>query len=119
MKRALILFAHGSRDPQWARPFERLAALLSKRVDTAVVLAYLEQMKPSLGEAIDALAKEKIDAVRIVPLFFGTGGHIAEDLPRLVGAARAKHRSLQIDIDAPIGEQDAVLSAIAKAIADR
>ena len=28
MKQGLVLFAHGSSDPQWARPFERIALSL-------------------------------------------------------------------------------------------
>ena len=27
-KQALILFAHGARDPRWAEPFQRLQALV-------------------------------------------------------------------------------------------
>ena len=40
---ALVLFAHGSRDPEWARPFEALRARLERRLPaTPVVLAFLE-----------------------------------------------------------------------------
>jgi sirohydrochlorin cobaltochelatase len=81
-----------------------------------VQLAYLELMQPSLPEALDALAAEKISAVRVVPVFFGSGGHVKQDLPRLVENARAKH-SMKIEIEAPIGDQAQVIEAIAGAIA--
>jgi sirohydrochlorin cobaltochelatase len=43
LKEGLVLFAHGSRDPEWARPFERIAAILRERLPaTAVGLAFLE-----------------------------------------------------------------------------
>ena len=54
MKAGIVLFAHGSRDPEWARPFEALAATLSGKVDASVKLAYLELMQPSLEQAIGA-----------------------------------------------------------------
>jgi sirohydrochlorin cobaltochelatase len=73
-------------------------------------------MRPALPEALDALAQEGMTAIRIVPVFFGAGGHVKEDLPRLVQEALARHPQLQVAIDAPIGEQDAVLRAIAAAI---
>ena len=40
---ALVLFAHGARDPRWAIPFERLAERArTKRPDVSVSLAFLE-----------------------------------------------------------------------------
>ncbi|HET7197452.1 MAG TPA: CbiX/SirB N-terminal domain-containing protein [Burkholderiales bacterium] len=115
-KHAIVLLAHGSRDAQWAQPFERLAALLAKHSSCPVRLAYLELMRPALPEALDALAHEGASAIRVVPVFLGAGGHVKQDLPRLVQEARERHPRLRVEIDAPIGEQDAVLAAIAAAI---
>jgi sirohydrochlorin cobaltochelatase len=81
-----------------------------------VRLSYLEQMKPSLPETLDALARERVMAVRIVPLFFGHGGHVKADLPKLVETAHRKFPHIAITLDAPIGEQSAVIEAIANAI---
>jgi sirohydrochlorin cobaltochelatase len=115
-KQAVVLFAHGSRDPQWARPFEELAGSLRKLIDAPVALAYLEFMKPTLAEAIDALAGQA-SAIRVIPVFLGTGGHVKDDLPRLVQAARTRHPSLDIRIDPTIGDQASVIEAIAAVIA--
>ena len=79
-------------------------------------LAYLERMKPTLAAALAELASKKIASVRIVPLFLGAGGHVRRDLPKLVAAARPK---LKVTIDPPIGEQTAVVKAIAAAILKR
>ena len=119
MKRGgVILFAHGSRDPGWARPFEALASALRKLVDGPVTLAYLERMKPSLDEAIDALAGQ-VSAIRVIPVFLGPGGHVKEDLPRLVQSARARHASLSIEIEPAIGDQAGVIDALARVIAGK
>ena len=117
-KQAVVLFAHGSRDPGWARPFEELASNLRKLVDGPVVLAYLDLMKPSLPEAIDALAG-KVASIRVVPVFLGPGGHVRQDLPRLVQQAQRKNPALEIRVDAAIGDQAAIVDAIAKAIAGK
>ena len=117
--KGIVLFAHGSRDREWARPFEQLAATLSRRTDAHVRLAYLELMQPSLGEAIAALATQGIQSIRVVPVFLGQGGHTKQDLPRLVDAARSRHAGLSITLDAPIGEQASVIEAIAAAIAGK
>ena len=79
-------------------------------------LAYLELMRPALPDALDELAREGVTAVRIVPVFLGAGAHVREDLPRLVQEARERHPLLRVTIDPPIGEQLAVLEAIAEAL---
>jgi sirohydrochlorin cobaltochelatase len=115
-KPAVLLFAHGSRDPQWAKPFEELAGSLRQLIDAPVMLAYLDFMKPTLAEAIDGLAKQA-SAIRVIPVFLGTGGHVKEDLPRLVQQARGKHPGVSIRIDPTIGDQGSVIEAIAAVIA--
>src|SRR5439155_6571097 len=69
LKAGIVLFAHGSRDPQWARPFEALAATLSRKFDGPVKLAYLELMQPSLEQAIAAMVSEGAKTIRVVPVF--------------------------------------------------
>ena len=114
VREGIVLFAHGSRDPEWARPFERIAAALSKRKEFLVRIAYLELMQPSLDAAIADLVASGVASIRIVPLFFGAGGHVRDDLPRLVAAANPP---VKVTIDPPIGEQAEVVEAIAGAIA--
>ncbi len=115
MKEGILLFAHGSRDPEWAQPFERIASLLSR--DFLVRLAYLELMRPSLDEAVASLAAAGAQSIRVVPLFLGQGGHVKEDLPRLVARAASAYPGLKLSLEKPIGEQPAVIEAIAAAIA--
>jgi len=119
LKAGIVLFAHGSRDPEWARPFEALAATLSPKFDGPVKLAYLELMPPSLEEAIDSLVDAGVTAIRIVPIFLGQGAHVKEDLPKLVARARERHPKIMLHLEAPIGEQHAIIEAIATAIAGR
>jgi sirohydrochlorin cobaltochelatase len=114
MKRALILFAHGAREATWAEPFEALAArirLLSP--NTPVRLAFLELMEPDLGGAVVQIVAGGADTVRIVPIFFGQGGHLRRDLPALVATLREEHPRVRFECVPPVGEDDGVLDAIA------
>jgi sirohydrochlorin cobaltochelatase len=119
LKEAIVLFGHGSREAQWARPLQQLADELSRKTDATVRLAYLELMQPSLNDAIATLAREGASSIRVVPVFLGVGGHTRHDLPKLVEAARERHAGVQIQLDAPIGEQASVIEAIAAAIAKK
>ncbi len=69
-----------------------------------------------IREAIAALAAEGVRAIRVVPLFLGAGGHVKDDLPPLVSAARAAHPGLAITLEDPIGERPEVIVAIADAL---
>jgi sirohydrochlorin cobaltochelatase len=118
MNEAIVLFAHGSRDPAWAAPFHALKALVAARRPLArVELAFLERMRPTLDEAIDAIAAERAERVLVVPLFLAPGGHTTRDLPALLEAARARHPALAIRATSSIGEEADVLGALADWIA--
>src|SRR5215813_12163360 len=104
MKRALILFAHGSREASWAAPFEALAARVrALSPETQVRLAFLELMAPDLGAAAAELIAQDVDAVRVVPIFLGQGGHLRDDLPKLIAALREKHPGTRFEGAPPVG----------------
>ena len=115
---AILLVAHGARDPGWAAPIERLADAVAKRADGAPVrIAYLEFLQPGIPEALDSLRRQGTRKVRVVPIFFGAGGHVVYDIAGRVTAARVMRPDLDIAIDPPVGTQPQVTEAIASAIA--
>ena len=117
MKQGIVLLAHGSRDPEWSRPFERLAAELSRKLPAAAIaLSYLEHGR-SLAEAIAEVTAKGAAAIRVLPVFLGQGGHVKEDLPRLVAAVQKDFPRAQIRLEPAVGEQARVIEAIARAIA--
>ena len=114
MSRALILFAHGARDPGWAEPFERLAARVRAITPRHEVrLAFLELMHPDLGEAAAELVSGGATRISVVPIFLGSGGHIRRDLPSLIEQLRKRHPGVEFESATPAGEDRAVLDAIA------
>ena len=110
---ALVLFAHGSRDPEWAAPFAAIQEKIRRQRPTLTVeLAYLDLMQPSLGEAIEGLVAAGRQRIAIAPLFMGQGAHLRQDLARLVAEARARHAQLKIKLLPAIGEVEAVTEAM-------
>ena len=81
------------------------------------MLAFLELMQPSLQECAASLYAEGVRTLRVVPVFLGVGGHLKNDLPKLVEIIRGNFPDLEIAIEPPIGEQPEVIAAIARAIA--
>ena len=111
---SIILFAHGARDPEWAAPFRRIAARLRQaRPNLPVQLAFLELMQPALADAVAGMAAEGITRITLVPLFLAQGGHLKEDLPRLLEDIRHSHPGITIDVTQAIGDSEVLSSAIA------
>lgn len=111
---AIVLFAHGSREPGWVRPFERLRDRVAAALGgDAVQLAYLEHAQPPLDQAIANLYASGARSVTVVPLFLATGGHLKRDLPRMLQDITARHPGLSAQATPPLGEIEAILDAIA------
>ncbi len=111
---AIVLLAHGARDARWGEPFLSVAERVrADAPDLAVELAYLEHLGPSLPEAVRRLADRGARSIRVVPLFFGRGGHLREDVPRLVAQIKAELPELKIDVTLPAGDDDAVQRSLA------
>lgn len=113
-KHGIILFGHGARDPRWAEPFERLAGKLRASRGEPVSLAFLELMSPNLPSAVASQAAEGCEAITVVPVFFGQGGHVRKDLPEIVEQCRQAHPNVSISCATAVGEDDAVLDAVAE-----
>lgn len=111
---AVVLFGHGARDPEWARPMQRTRDhLRTLAPGLRIELAFLEFLAPRLDEAIAALVCDGVRHVTVVPMFIAQGGHLKNDLPDLVGAARALHAGCEITLVPAVGEADGVIAAMA------
>jgi sirohydrochlorin cobaltochelatase len=109
--RAVILFAHGAREPEWARPFEEVRDRLRDE-GLRVELAYLEIMTPSLEEAMRILAAEDVGRVSVVPLFLSQGKHLKHQLPELVAGLKRRHPKVEFHVTPALGDEPDMLSAI-------
>jgi len=115
MKRGVILFAHGSRDPLWRLPMEKVAEL-TRQLDPAVEVAcaYLELTEPDLSVASTKMLSQGVQHITIVPMFLGVGKHAREDLPQLVGALEAAEPQVRFVLKPAVSEDARLLDLLAK-----
>ena len=112
---AIVLFAHGSRDPQWAQPFRSIQRLVRAKAPAAAVeLAFLENMKPPLQEVIATLVAAGHVRIVVAPLFMAQGGHLRTDLPNMLGALRRDYPEVAINLLPAIGDVEPLLEAISE-----
>jgi sirohydrochlorin cobaltochelatase len=116
----IVLFAHGARDPEWARPFEAIRDVIrSRRPEMPIALAYLEVMAPALEDAIDSLVARGAIAITVFPLFMAQGAHLKQDLPKILDAIRATHPNIPIALESAVGDVPEILEAIASWVLGR
>ncbi|WP_291990990.1 CbiX/SirB N-terminal domain-containing protein [Candidatus Accumulibacter sp. ACC007] len=114
-KTALILFAHGARDPDWAEPMRRVCAFLREQApDRRVELAFLEFMRPELRECAELLLADGFERIVVLPMFIARGGHLKRDVPLLLDELRRCHPQAQFELGAAVGEAEGVVQAMAR-----
>jgi sirohydrochlorin cobaltochelatase len=125
--RAIVLFAHGSRDPLWHRPIQAVAqriqaqqALLAEggQPMVNVACAYLELSTPSLSDAVQTLVEQGCTHIRLVPLFLGVGKHVREDLPAMLQSLRDTHSQVVFEPLPAVGEHPDLLDLMARIAVD-
>ena len=116
-QRGLILFAHGSRDPQWRAPMEAVATRAAALEPQALVrTAYLELMAPDLPACAAAMVAQGLTDITIVPMFLGVGRHAREDLPQILAELRTQHPQVQFTLRPSIGEDARVIDMLAQLV---
>lgn len=101
----LILFVHGSRDPGWLAPFERLAAELQRELgEERVRLACMEFVSPTLPEVAEEAVRDGVSELRVLPLFISAGGHVERDIPEQASGIEREHPALAVELLPAVGE---------------
>ncbi|WP_299513323.1 CbiX/SirB N-terminal domain-containing protein [uncultured Limnohabitans sp.] len=111
----VILFAHGSRDPLWRLPIDAVAQRMrAQHPGLPVAVAFLELTEPDLPHTVEALMKQGVAHVRIVPMFLGVGRHAREDLPELVQGLTEAYPQMSFELLPAIGEHPAMTALMAE-----
>ncbi|QES41475.1 sirohydrochlorin chelatase [Streptomyces venezuelae] len=99
---ALVLVAHGSRDPRALTTVMALAERVrEQRPGVAVRLGHIELNEPLLTDTLHELGEHGGPGARavLVPLLLGRGQHVKRDIP----AAAARFPALDARVAAPLG----------------
>ena len=112
---ALILFAHGARDPEWAEPMRRVcAAVCEQAPQMRVELAFLEFMQPDLRACAEALLADGVERILVLPMFIARGGHLKRDVPLLLEELQQCNPHTRFELAAAVGEAESVVQAMAR-----
>lgn len=109
----LVLLAHGSKDPRWRAPFERIVGELEQQLGKGKVrLAYMEFTGPTLMDVACECVGQSLLNLRVLPLFMAVGAHLIHDIPEQVEAVRSRFPQASVKVFAPIGEDGRLVRLI-------
>lgn len=116
MTTAIILFAHGARDPEWANPMRRVQTAIRQQITTTPVeLAFLEFISPTLPECATQLIAQGADKIVVLPMFIARGGHLKKETPEMIEMLRSTYPNVEFSLGNAIGEHETVVQAMATA----
>ena len=110
-----ILFGHGSRDPAWRIPIDRVAERM-RAIDPqcGVRCAFLELTEPDIKQVATELIANGVTHITVLPMFLGVGRHAREDLPLLVQELQLKYPKVEFELKPSVGEEPLVIEVLAK-----
>ena len=113
-KTALILFAHGARDPEWASPIRRVCSTVQAQApDLRVEPAFLEFIQPNFRDCAESLLLEGFERIIVLPMFMAQGGHLKQDIPRLIEDLRQRDPRARFELACAVGEAESIVQAMA------
>ncbi|WP_320778744.1 CbiX/SirB N-terminal domain-containing protein, partial [Streptomyces sp. CRN 30] len=107
---ALVLVAHGSRDPRALSTVRALAERVRRqRPGLSVHLGHIELNEPLLPDTLAALGDR--EAV-LVPLLLSRGYHVKRDIPEIAAGSRVRAR-----VAAPLGPHPLLVDVLHERLA--
>ncbi len=98
-KLGVILFAHGSTVEEANRGVHNLAAEVGRAgLFHIVCAAFLDCVRPTLGDAIGKAVGAGATRIIVIPYFLTMGIHLRRDLPNLLSPERERFPKVSIEV---------------------
>jgi sirohydrochlorin cobaltochelatase len=112
--------AHGSPFPEANAAIYAVAARAQATERyRRVSVSFLGLNEPDIPSAIDELVDDGCTQIAAVPYFLQLGGHVAEDLPAIIAAARVRHPHTDIMLTDHLGYDPLLVEVIADRVAQQ
>lgn len=110
---ALVILAHGSRDPRSAATVHALVGCLRElRDDLRIEASFLDHCPPTPYQVFDKLGADGVEEIVVVPLLLSTAFHARVDVPAVVADARGRYPNLRIIASDVLGYDDSLLDVL-------
>lgn len=115
MKTALLLIAHGSREPQANADLGFIAAALREREEyLCVEPSFLELAAPEADSAAARCVEQGATCVVIVPYFLSAGVHVHRDLSAIRDRLAERFPHVAFQLAPPLGRHPLLVEIVAQ-----
>lgn len=113
MGTALLLIAHGSRNPQANADLDQVAVAVRRRGRyDHVETAYLELTEPTIEQAAERCVARGMERIILLPYFLSAGMHVREDLSRHRDELTARFPGHAIVLAQPLGPHPGLVDIV-------
>lgn len=112
MTTALLLIAHGSRQPEANADLQYLAAELRQRDYAVVEPSYLELAEPDIAGGGARCVAQGAGRVILVPYFLSAGVHVQRDLTAARDQLAAQFTNVDFRLAEPLGRHPALIGIV-------
>ena len=112
----VLILAHGSREKQPEQELNTVAAMVQKKVNMPLEVAYLEFSEKDIAWGLDRLAKQGVFHIRVVPYFLFNGVHMQKTIPAALAAYQESHQGIAITIAGALGTDPRLADILADRI---
>jgi sirohydrochlorin ferrochelatase len=115
---ALLLIAHGSRQPEANADLHHLAETLRQRGHAIVVASFLELAEPGIEDGGVSCVECGATRVVLVPYFLSAGVHVRRDLTGARSTLAARFPKVDFCLAEPLGRHPLLADVIAERVRD-
>jgi len=113
MKTALLLMAHGSREPEANADLHHVAAMLRQRGAYPLVeVSFLELADPAIPQAGAHCVQQGAQRVIMLPYFLSAGVHVRRDLKGLREELAARFPHVDFRLAEPLGRHPLLVEIV-------
>ncbi|MFD9360154.1 sirohydrochlorin chelatase [Streptomyces sp. NPDC060031] len=119
MSRALVVIAHGSRDPRHAATVHALVGRArALRPGLRVETAFLDFDTPTVGQVLSWLHRSGVREVVALPLLLTRAFHAKSDIPAVLAESAARLPGLSVTVADVLGPSPLLVSALERRLAE-
>jgi sirohydrochlorin ferrochelatase len=109
---AILLIAHGSRNPQANQDLVHVAAAMVQRGHAIVEVSFLESAEPGIEAGAARCVTLGVDRVVMLPYFLSAGVHVSRDLAGARELLSARFPDVEFRLAEPLGRHPLLIDVL-------
>jgi sirohydrochlorin ferrochelatase len=113
MKTAVLIVAHGSRNPAAEKEFLQIVEQLRQTLTYPILqYAWLEMSQPDIVTGLDLCKEQGAEKIVLMPYFLNLGNHVIKDIPAIVEAWQKSNPLIEVMVARHLGISDLLLELV-------